>query len=154
MVVWRIVRPAHAANPLSGTGAARYGNRWNSVGHPVGYTSTSRSLAVLEVLVHVTRDDIPFDAALIPIDVPDRLVTEAETLPAHWSNSSHLAETRRVGDLWVHSQISLAMLVPSAVIPAERNLLINPRHPLFNRVEIGQPEPNAFDRRLFEIKRA
>src|SRR6185312_17149257 len=96
VVVWRIVRPAHAANPLSGTGAARYGNRWNSVGHPVGYTSTSRSLAVLEVLVHVTRDDIPFDAALIPIDVPDRLVTEAETLPAHWSNSSHLAETRRV----------------------------------------------------------
>ena len=152
MRAWRIVRLAYAAEPLSGEGAARWGGRWNSAGTPMVYASTSRSLAVLEILVHVVRDDIPLDAVLVPIDVPDQLITEVEPLPTGWSEPSRLTETCRIGDLWIQQYASLAMLVPSAVIPAERNLLINPLHAKFGQVQVGEPEPNAFDRRLFELR--
>lgn len=118
------------------------------------YSSTSRSLAILEVMVHINHDDIPVDAVLVPIDIPDYLVTEVEPLPSGWSETSHRTETRDIGDLWIQSQLSFAMLVPSAVIPAEQNLLINPLHSAFSQVQVGKPEPNAFDRRLFDIRRA
>jgi RES domain-containing protein len=43
---------------------------------------------------------------------------------------------------------SAALLVPSVVLPAERNLLINPLHPDFSKVKIHAPERHAIDRRL------
>jgi RES domain-containing protein len=45
------------------------------------------------------------------------------------------------------------MLVPSAVLPAERNILINPAHPDFGRIEVGKPENHALDQRLFGVSR-
>lgn len=65
MLVWGITRSVHAAHSLSGEGAARAGNRWNSKGVRIAYTSTSPPLVVLEMLVHVTRDCIPA-ALLVP----------------------------------------------------------------------------------------
>jgi hypothetical protein len=38
--------------------------------------------------------------------------------------------------------------VPSAIIPAAANFLINPSHPDFVRVEIGPAERFSFDPRL------
>lgn len=38
--------------------------------------------------------------------------------------------------------------VPSAVVPAERNVLINPRHPDFARIIIGAPQSLQTDTRL------
>ena len=152
MRVWRIVRPVHAANPLSGAGAARWGNRWNSAGVRMGYTSTSRPLAVLEMLVHVIREYTPVDAVLVPIEIPDAMVTELHDLPPGWNDFPYSDESQRIGDLWVQRSSSLAMLVPSAVLPAERNILINPAHAYFSQIRIGKPEPDAFDRRLFGMK--
>ncbi|MCI0493899.1 RES family NAD+ phosphorylase, partial [candidate division KSB1 bacterium] len=40
-------------NDLTGTGARQYGGRWNHKGTGIIYTSESRSLAILEYLVHV-----------------------------------------------------------------------------------------------------
>jgi RES domain-containing protein len=39
--------------------------------------------------------------------------------------------------------------VPSAVIPAEFNYVLNPRHPEFARIAIEQIKPFVFDPRLF-----
>ena len=41
------------------------------------------------------------------------------------------------------------LVVPSAVIPAEVNYLLNPSHPDFARIRIDSPEPFVFDRRLW-----
>jgi len=139
----------HVANPLSGAGAARWGNRWNSTGVRMGYASTSRPLAVLEMLVHVTREYVPLDAVLMPIEIPDELVAELKDLPRGWNDFPYSDGSRRVGDRWVKGNSSLAMLVPSAVLPREQNILINPSHAQFNRIRVGAPEPDAFDRRLF-----
>lgn len=148
MRVWRITRAVHAAHPLSGEGAARAGNRWNSKGVRIGYTSTSRPLALLEMLVHVTRDSLPADIVLIPIEVPAALIAELDTLPDNWNALPWSESGRAAGDQWARENQSAALLVPSVVLPAERNLLINPLHPEFSKVEIQVPERHAIDRRL------
>jgi len=146
--VWRLTRLPHSQEPLSGLGAAKAGNRWNSPGVRVAYTSSSRPLAVLEMLVHVSRDTVPADPVLIPIEVPDPLIAVATQLPGDWNALPYSAGARRLGDRWAKDSRSVALLVPSVVLPAERNLLINPVHPDFPRVEVLAAEHFCFDRRL------
>jgi RES domain-containing protein len=148
VLVWRITRSVHAAHPLSGEGAARTGNRWNSRGVRIAYTSTSRPLAVLEMLVHVTRDNVPEDIVLISIDVPASLIAKLESPPKDWNALPFGDPGRHAGDRWAREKKSAALLVPSVVLPAERNLLINPLHPDFSKVKIHEPEFHAIDRRL------
>jgi RES domain-containing protein len=147
--VWRITRSVHSANPLSGQGSARAGNRWNSPGVRMGYTSASRALAVLEMLVHVTRDTVPPDIVLIPIEVPDGLIAELKPIPKDWNSLPYGANARAAGDRWVQALSSVGLLVPSAVLTREHNLLINPLHPDFTRVKVHPVERDFLDRRLF-----
>jgi RES domain-containing protein len=148
MRTWRLTRAVYSSDPLSGYGAALAGSRWNSPGVRMAYTSTSRPLAVLEMLVHVSRDTVPADPILIPIDVPDALVAEATAVPSDWAELAFGPNARGFGDRWVLERASVALLVPSVVLPAERNLLINPTHPAVRRVKAQSPEAFAFDRRL------
>ncbi len=151
MTVWRVTRGVYAATALSGEGAARAGNRWNSRGVRVAYTSTSRALAVLEMLVHVTRETIPEDTVLLPIDVPDHLVTELKHLPKGWDEFPYREASKAAGDRWVKEKSSAALLVPSAVLRPEKNVIINPMHPDFPHVRILKPETKALDRRVFGL---
>jgi len=151
MLAWRIVRPAHAGSPLSGAGAARWGSRWNSVGVPMAYASTSRPLAVLEMLVHLSREYSPRDAVLVPMEIPDGLISDLPALPNGWNDFPYGPESRRTGDKWIQQRSSLALFVPSAVLPAERNILVNPAHAEFRNIHLGQPEPHAFDQRWFRL---
>jgi RES domain-containing protein len=148
MRAWRLTRAAYASDPLSGRGAAIAGNRWNAPGTRVAYAAKSRALAALEMLVHVTRESVPPDMVFVPIDVSDRLVREATGLPADWADLPYGPNARAFGDRWVAEGRSLGLLVPSVVVPAERNVLINPRHRAFGRIRVGPVEPFAFDRRL------
>ena len=148
MRAWRITREIYRPHALSGEGAARVGNRWNSPGVRIAYTSTSRPLAVLEMLVHVTRDTIPENLLILPINVPDSLVQEAEGLPREWNALPYSAAARRFGEHWAAERRSAALLVPSVVLPAERNLLINPMHPDYSKIAALAPERFQFDRRL------
>jgi hypothetical protein len=43
---------------------------------------------------------------------------------------------------------SAVLELPSAIIPAEPNYLLNPAHPGLKKVLIGKPVPFAFDPRL------
>jgi RES domain-containing protein len=114
----------------------------------MGYTATSRPLAVLEMLVHVTRDTVPADPVLIPIEVPDALILEAVDLPGDWTELPYGEQARHFGGRWVAEQPSVGLLVPSVVLPAERNLIINPAHPAFPQVQVRPVEMFTFDRRL------
>lgn len=40
------------------------------------------------------------------------------------------------------------MIVPSAVVPRERNVIINPRHKDFEKIVVSPTEPYLFDSRL------
>ena len=152
MLTWRIVIPDYAAEPLSGAGAAIWGSRWNSPGVAMVYTASSRPLAVLEMLVHLTRERLPKSAVLIPIEIADELITGSPELPDGWNSHPHGRESQLIGDRWVAEERSAAMFVPSAIIPAERNILINPNHARFGEIRVGEAEPHAFDRRLFGLR--
>jgi RES domain-containing protein len=59
-----------------------------------------------------------------------------------------IAESRLYGDAWLRSAQSLGLFVPSRVIPLERNILLNPRHPAMTQVTVTLTEPFVFDDRL------
>jgi RES domain-containing protein len=110
----------------------------------MGYASTSRPLAVLEMLVHMVRSKAPLDALLVPLEIPDHLIARVPGLPEGWNAYPHRPESRVIGDGWIAEGKSLAMFVPSAILPAERNILINPNHARFGEIRVGEAEPHAF----------
>jgi RES domain-containing protein len=100
------------------------------------------------MLVHVTRETVPPDMLLVPIELPQRWIEPAEALPADWSDVPFSAAARSVGDGWARALRSLALVVPSVVLPSENNVLVNPAHPQIRRARVLPAEPFGFDRRL------
>lgn len=150
MRVWRIASGRY--DPLDGEGARRVGGRWNSPGRPVVCASAHASLAVLEKLVWVDPEDIPDDLCLFEIEVPEDAPVEtigSEDLPADWMKvgSPGCADA---GDRWLAAGQSLALVVPSAVLREERNVLLNPRHPDAGRARVVESRPFVFDVRLLQ----
>lgn len=147
--VWRITTARFAATAFSGEGARLYGGRWNPKGLEMVYTAESRSLALLEMMVQ----DAPLRAryVLVPAQLPETLrITSVGVadLAADWRRMDRRDALQRIGRDWLAQGRSAVLAVPSAVLPAERNYLLNPRHPDFSLVVIGEPEALETDLRL------
>lgn len=69
-------------------------------------------------------------------------------LPAHWRQEPPGPSTKKIGDVWLTEGRSAVLRVPSAIVPAENNYLINPEHPDFSKIQISRPERFVFDPRL------
>lgn len=150
MLVYRISRQRFA-NDLNGTGARLNGGRWNSVGLSLLYTSSYRSLAVLEILVHTTNNYVPDNLSLITIEVPDSKLIKGisyEMISDELDKKKVQAQFQTIGDNWIQSQSSLVLKVPSIIIPEEFNYLINPLHKDFHKVKIKETKLFRFDERL------
>ncbi len=150
ITAWRICPAGRVRTAFSGEGAFLYGGRWNSPGVSVVYTSAARSLAALEMLVHL---DDPNDLAalkfvVIPVEVPEGCIGEASRLPRNWWMYPAPSSSARIGDAWIASGDSPVLRVPSAVVREEWNYLMNPAHPAFSKLKIGKPKRFAFDSRL------
>ena len=112
------------------------------------YTSGSAALAALEMLVHLSRMATLPAYVVISCDFDEKLVTEVDKLPKNWRRFPAAPELQAIGDAWVKSGKSAVLRVPSAVIPAESNYLLNPVHAKFGRIRIGEPERFELDLRL------
>jgi RES domain-containing protein len=144
MDLWRLCRRPHADR--SGEGARIFGGRWNSPGRPLVYLAEHPALAALEVQVHL---DLPFellpnDFVLLRVIVPDDLIADV----AHASIA--ISETVATGDAWLAERHSMALRVPSVLLPYAWNVLLNPRHIDVARASIGSTEAFHFDPRLWE----
>ena len=151
MRFWRICRRRYAAEAASGEGARRYGGRWNSRGVRLVYASTSLSLAALETFVNLEPNLRPADLVSIEGAIPDAIqpVTfDVAALPARWYETRD-ESLHRFGDEWIRDGRSAALLVPSAAIRGEWNVLLNPAHGDFSKIEFRDPEPFEFDARMF-----
>jgi RES domain-containing protein len=147
--VWRIARRAYQA--LDGEGARLNGGRWNSEGVPVVYTSHALSLAALEYLVHVDINEVPDDLVAMEIDVPDESsVSEVRRseLPDDWNRVEEHPVCITRGDQWAAAATTLALRVPSAIIPHEANVLLNPRHPEARGIRVIGVHDFVLDPRL------
>lgn len=148
LTVWRVVTERYADTAFSGEGARLYGGRWNPKGVAMVYTAHTQSLALLEMLVQ----DSPLRAhyVMIPARFPERIVERiaSASLPPDWRDLSVRGELQQVGATWSRTRTSAVLAVPSAVVPAESNYLLNPEHPDFVHVEIGAREEWLTDPRL------
>jgi RES domain-containing protein len=150
VLAWRLCAAYRAAVAFTGEGASRRAGRWNQPGVRIVYCAEARSLAALEVLVHVDEAGRlgAIDWVCIPAVVPDALVEKPTRFPATWRHFPHSLDTREFGTRWAHEKRSVALRVPSVVVAGEFNYLLNPLHPDFGEVKIGKPEPFTFDPRL------
>ena len=148
-VVWRLARAPFRA--LDGEGARVAGGRWNSEGRAVVYASSTLALAALEYLVHVDPADATDDLVALGIELPPRASTArvgVEELPADWNRVPDHPACLGVGDAWADGARTLALRVPSALVPEEENVLLNPRHPDAARLEVVRERRFGFDPRL------
>jgi RES domain-containing protein len=153
MRIWRICKAEHARTAFTGEGAILYAGRWHHPGTPVVYCSESRALAALEQLVHLHRNRLPPHFVCFGVEIPDPLAISevlVENLPAEWRRQPGPLELRDIGTRWARSSETAVLKVPSAVVPGEHNFLLNPRHPDFGRLAIGEVEPFESDERFVE----
>ena len=147
--IWRIVTARFADSAFSGEGARLFGGRWNRKGLPMVYTAEARSLALLEMMVQ--DDPLRAHYLLIPAFVPSDVSLrelEAAELGGDWRALLARDRLQTRGNDWLQGGESCILSVPSAVVPAERNFLINPLHPDFSKISIGEAESLETDVRL------
>jgi RES domain-containing protein len=151
--VYRILRGPFSKKPLDGEGAYRFGGRWSSAGVRLAYTAEHLSLAMIEYFVHIDADDAPRDLVVVTAEVPasvSRIALAAKELPANWRRSPAPPGLAAIGDGFAANGRAAILRVPSALAPAESNLLINPRHPDFAKIRVHPPEKFSYDPRFFE----
>lgn len=147
---WRIVKTRHARSAFDGEGARLYAGRWNSPGKRMVYTAHSRSLAILEILVHLNETSVLPSYSLCAASFGEHLVKRLDSsrLPDRWPAYPAPLELRAIGDAWLEGQTSVVLEVPSAVVEGESNYLLNSTHPEFTSMTVAECEPFDFDPRL------
>jgi len=143
--IYRVCRARYAR--LDGEGAKRVGGRWNSPGRAVVYMAESIALAVLENLVHMSRQDFPAGYVCVAANLPNGLplLSEQELRRRYQLELN----SKALGDWWIDSLTSAVLVVPSTVIAGESNYLLNPAHRDFSKIAIEPPALFHFDPRLF-----
>ena len=116
------------------------------------YASESISLAMLELLVQVNKRTRLKNHVCTSASFNESVVEmlEIADLPSGWDARPYTSVSQDVGDRWLDEERSLILRVPTVVNPHEYSLLINPLHPKFDEIDIGEPFAAPFDRRLVE----
>lgn len=125
--------------------------RWNPNDTEMVYTAGSRSLACLENVVHRNQLGLNNSFQVMTIEIPDDLAILTiglKKLPEDWADFSNMNLTQDIGQDWIKNAKSAILKVPSSIIPAEHNYLINPHHPDFKLIKLLQSEPFVFDQRI------
>lgn len=115
------------------------------------YLSGSLSLAVLEILVHLPVNiALKFSTYRVSFKESQVESLSVAQLPEDWRVEPPASSTQAIGDQWVREARSLVLEVPSVIIPEERNYLLNPQHPDFEKIKRGPETPFVLDSRLLK----
>jgi RES domain-containing protein len=151
MEIYRITQKEYAED-LSGNGARLFGGRWNSEGFFALYTSSSRSLALLETLAHTPAKMLDVRVYhLITLFVPDNISSEkisVENLLPGWNAPDTRPFTKKIGDRFLADKKNLLLGVPSVMMAEEINYLINPLHNDMKQVKLINKRRIYFDKRV------
>jgi RES domain-containing protein len=153
-IVYRITREKFRDQALSVEGSKRYGARWNPKGVGLLYTTSSPELGLVETLAHapgVRFEDLPvywLSSIEIPADI--RVYQRAE-MPAYWQDKDY-ERTQFWQNRWLNEPDSLAIALPSVIVPFSQNILLNPKHQLFSEVQLIEQERIPIDRRLWRVQ--
>jgi RES domain-containing protein len=151
MRLWRVSNYAD----LSGEGGRRVAARWHERGRPTVYLAEHPALAILETLVHldIDPDELPSHYQLLTVEVPHDVAVEDLTETAlaaqiaNWRQAPD--ETRQLTRSWFGERRTALFRVPSVIVPAAYNYLLNPLHPEAARIAVAARETVRYDARLF-----
>lgn len=93
---------------------------------------------------------MPANQHFVEIDIPAGVTYEVVTkdvLPV-WCDEDKVA-ARSFGSAWFRARRSAVLIVPSVVARIDENVLINPHHEDFSRIQPGLEMPVWWDARLF-----
>ena len=115
------------------------------------YTAGNQSLSLLEMLVQ----DQPLRARYMMIEarIPSAVKIDrvrADDLPSDWRDIAAREKLQVIGAGWARKRSTAVLAVPSAIVPAESNYLLNPLHPDFRRIKVGKPSTVTTDLRLIK----
>jgi RES domain-containing protein len=147
VILWRISDYVS----LDGGGGLKWSARWHTAGRRIVYCAPNPATALLEVLVHteISIDDLPVNFSYLEIEAPDSLTVEdvdTDRLGRSWQTD--LEVTRRAGDDWLQSSRTSVLRVPSVIVPATWNILINPNHASSRQIRVLRIHNCGFDTRL------
>jgi RES domain-containing protein len=147
--LWRVVKRQHVGTAFDGKAAQRFGGRWNLPGRRAVYASATKSLAMLEILVHLDVGTALPEFAAFSFQLDDALIDRLPArLPREWRSARGMLITQQLGDDWLAANRNVALSVPSAVVPEESNYVLNPAHPAFADLKFGRALPFTLDARL------
>ncbi|ANH82253.1 hypothetical protein A8C56_15930 [Niabella ginsenosidivorans] len=150
-MVYRLVNAPYRED-ISGFGAFLFGGRWNSKGVYALYTFEHISLAALEIVVNFDRGlySLRMNYYLLTIEVPESpgVQVQPAILKDKWVED--MEYTQFMGDQFLLHRSHLMMRVPSAIIPEESDVLLNPQHPDFKKVKITASRPYGLDNRYLD----
>lgn len=154
MRFYRLAKVHHAKTALeafSGEGASRFPGRWNLKGDRAVYCSDTLAGACLETLVHLRPLPRVFPPSVyFEFDLAELHIEQVDTakLPVSWNHAVVSNETRDFGSAFIRSSRSVALLIPTAIIPLGYNILLNPCHKDFDIGTVRGPFPFFYDPRL------
>jgi RES domain-containing protein len=120
-------------------------------GSRVVYCAPNPATSLVEVLVHFEADaeDLPDPLQYLEIEAPDPISVGTVTMGALGRNwQRNLEATRRAGEEWLRGCRTSLFRVPSAIVPATWNILINPQHADSVRIRIARVHAHRIDPRL------
>jgi RES domain-containing protein len=151
--VWRIGFSGALQLDQLGYGSTLGDGRWHSGCRGLTqmvYAGSSRAMCQLERRVHCNGAR-PKKMALMRLDIPAKaplLNVSKIGLAAHWRQD--LSVTQQLGMQWLADKTSVGLWVPSFVESAEFNLLLNPQHSDYPRIQlVVEQNPFEFDPRFF-----
>lgn len=152
MFVYRIAKKEHSS--LDGRGGLYGPGRWHEKGNLVIYTSEHASLAAWEKIVHAASfENLPSDLLLVKIEIPDGI--QIQTVPQKiltkgWDGYPFANETVNYGTSFLRKKEHLALKVPSAIIPDEFNVILNPLHQDIHVCKVINTTQFVFDSRIIK----
>lgn len=152
MLAWRIAKAARATD-LSGRGAAIEGGRWNDQDVPAVYMGLTPAICCLETFVHADGEPtFPLKITCFELPTEQSLFLEvsASTLPAGWASLPADRPSMEFGTAWLKANTHLGLIVPSAVLALERNVVINPNHPAVSEIKVVDVYDFIYDPRMFK----
>lgn len=151
--IYRIVHREYAGDPYSGEGGLHAASRWAHRGRLVSYAAGTLALAALETLAGAGRLARLKEMVYAPADLDDAAVEAllGDDLPDGWDRRPPGSASRNVGDEWLEAKSSVALRVPSVMLPEGANYVLNPAHPSFSdALSVGAVQPLDLDPRLAE----
>lgn len=150
MLVYRIVLKAYS-NSLLAPGIS---GRWNGDGRKVIYTAESIPLAFLENMIRRKGVGFNDDYKIMFIDIPDSLgitLVNAVDLQTGWRDFRDYSKCQSIGNAWYDKAETPVLKVPSAVLPANFNYVINTTHPDYKKITLAGTTELMPDERIEKI---